>query len=84
LECDLEYSVPREMVHCLGHVTWGNNYMLVVSLIKPFEFLCFCSVVELSSLECDSLSLVNQFQTFRDIYLVSNHQNQLAGDAVTH
>jgi len=44
--------------------------MLVVSFIKPFEFLCFCSVVELSSLGCDAVSLVNQFQTFKDIYLV--------------
>ena len=77
MKCDLGHSVPHEMVHYFGHVTWGSNCMLVVSFIKPFEFLCFCSVVELSSLGCDAVPLVNQFQTFKDIYLVSKHQNQL-------
>lgn len=65
------------MVHCFGHITWGSNCMLVVNFIKPFEFLCFCAVVELSSLEYNAVSLVNQFQTFKDICLVSKYQNQL-------
>jgi len=43
LECDLGHSTQHEMVHYFGHITWGSNYMLVVSFMKPFEFLCFCS-----------------------------------------
>ena len=84
LECDLGHSVPHEMVHYFGHVTWGSNCILVVGVIKPFEFLCFCSVVELSSLGCDAVSLVNQFQTFKDMLPCFKTSGLITRDAETH